>query len=235
MSDATLPRSGEAHVWHVRIDLSRPVAAAVLERLHPTEAERAHRHRSDEARARYATVRAALRRILARHAGCAEDEIVLRTSEHGKPSLHDRHGIHFSVSHARDAALVAISDVPIGVDMEYVRPLRLERTASRVLHADTLAVLRALPEARRLIAFFDAWTQREAHVKAVGGGLFRTPDTLPFVPDIDADTVRAVTDRVTAETWSVARISAGAGMRASLVAHGALDRIINLEWDGEPS
>ena len=42
-------------------------------------------------------------------------------TEKGKPFLLDRPDIHFSISHTKNAILVAISDAPIGVDIEAFR------------------------------------------------------------------------------------------------------------------
>lgn len=229
--DSGPPTDGEAHVWTVPVDLQTPPDAVLLDRLHRTERERAARHASPDARARYATVRVALRGILARYVGCAADALELHTAEGGKPVLLNTDEVHFSVSHARDSALIAVCRAPVGVDLEHVRPPhRLERTATRLLHADTVAMLARLPAPRRLFTFFEAWTQREAHVKAVGGGLFRTPDTLPFRSGLDPDTPCTVHDRDSAEEWTVARLSCAPDMRAALVTRSALRRIINLHW-----
>lgn len=231
MSVSGPPNDGEAHVWTVPVDLRTPPDAVLLDRLHPMERERAARHASPAARARYATVRAALRTILARYVGCTTDALELHTAEGGKPVLLNTDTLHFSLSHARDSALIAVSPEHVGVDLEHVRtPHRLERTAARLLHADTVAVLDSLPAQRRLFTFFEAWTQREAHVKAIGGGLFRTPDTLPFRTGLEPDTPCAVHDRESAEEWSVARLSCASDMRAALVTRGTLLRIINLHW-----
>ena len=42
-------------------------------------------------------------------------------TEKGKPFLLDRPDIHFSISHTKNAILVAIADAPIGVDIEAFR------------------------------------------------------------------------------------------------------------------
>jgi hypothetical protein len=60
-------------------------------------------------------------------------------------------------------------------------------------------------------------------VKAVGGGLFRTPDTLPFDPYVPADgEPRVLLERDGDAEWSLARFEPAAGMRAALVVRGRL-------------
>lgn len=190
--------------------------------------------RLPEARARFATVRAALRSILGDYTGRDPRDIVLRTAASGKPELVDTDGLHFSISHAADCALIGVGLTPVGVDMERVRqPYRMERTVARIFHGETVSLLRALPPDQRLDAFFAAWTQREAHVKAVGGGLFRTPDTLPFSADLEPGAVHTVVERGTTDVWSVGRLESGPGMLATIVGHGRIERIINLELDDD--
>jgi 4'-phosphopantetheinyl transferase len=98
--------------------------------------------------------------------------------------------------------------------------------ARRVFHTDTCALLQRLDEAARTTAFIDAWTQREAHVKAVGGGLFHTPDLLPFDAGQPVDaTVSIVRERNGDAEWSIARLAPVADARASVVVSGAIETV----------
>ena len=58
----------------------------------------------------------------------------------GKPYFPACPQLHFSVSHTRTAALVAVSAAPVGADVEQVRPLLLARQ-NCTLHSITLRVL----------------------------------------------------------------------------------------------
>ncbi|TMJ89380.1 MAG: 4'-phosphopantetheinyl transferase superfamily protein [Alphaproteobacteria bacterium] len=81
--------------------------------------------------------------------------------------------IQFSLSHCRDVALIAFTrGVPVGVDVEHVRPLAdWKRIAARYLHPGERMELMALSEDERLTAFFRCWTRKEAVAKALGVGL----------------------------------------------------------------
>src|SRR5690606_5421059 len=104
--------------------------------------------------------------------------------------------------------------------------------ARRILHPDTVALLGALPPQHRNRAFIDAWLQREAHVKAVGGGLFRTGDVLPFDPRQRADaSVRPVIARDDGSLWSTARFRPAPAVRAAVVTPGLVDRILPIDWN----
>lgn len=224
----------EAHVWSVLTDRVPAADAPLDDCLSEHERQRASRLRSPTARARFCATRTALRNILSLYAARPAGDLEISTNSRGKPALTGQPAVHFSLSHARDVAIIAVARLPVGVDVEHARqPRNVDRLARRVLHEHTVATLLDLPLERRLSAFLDAWTQREAHVKAVGGGLFHTPDVLPFDVDAAADgSVRSVIDYDGSGVWSVSRFAPGAGFRAAVVVRGRIDRLRFLEWNG---
>jgi phosphopantetheine--protein transferase-like protein len=75
-------------------------------------------------------------------------------------------------------------DSEVGADIEVVRPRRyLDRLANRVLAPDELAQWEALPAERRLEAFLEAWTAKEAYLKAIGRGITVPFHDVPLRPD----------------------------------------------------
>jgi 4'-phosphopantetheinyl transferase len=217
-----ITRDGEAHVWVVPTDALLPDTAMPAAWLTPVERRRCAAIAEPEASRVFALTRIALRGILAGITGVAPAELELVIETGGRPVLVGGGGWRFSVSHSRDIAVIAVACADVGVDVEHARRLRHpSRTARRILHPETVARLEALPEARRASAFLDAWTQREAHVKAVGGGLFRTPDSLPFTPGGQIDGVLGrIRDRVSGEIWNVAHFAPGDRTRGALVVRG---------------
>jgi hypothetical protein len=71
----------------------------------------------------------------------------------------------FSISHARSMAMIAVADTPVGVDVEFNRPID-PRIVKRVLREDAVP-LRALSESNAL----ERWTAVEAVMKAAGIGI----------------------------------------------------------------
>lgn len=84
----------------------------------------------------------------------------------GKPVIS---GFPFSLSHGGNWAVCAVSDGPVGVDLEPERPLR--RPVERRLTAREQEELRMLPPDRREAGFFDLWVLKEAALKYTGQGL----------------------------------------------------------------
>lgn len=164
----------DVHVWTV------PVAAADKfdpdSMLAAEECERADRFRFEADRARYVAGRCAARLLLAAYAGVA-DPATLRfvAGPHGKPALESPGPLHFNWSHAGDLAVVAITQAgDVGVDVEEIgRFADLDAVAQRVFSAVELAEYQALDSEARRRAFFNAWTRKEAFIKATGEGMTR--------------------------------------------------------------
>ena len=100
----------------------------------------------------------------------------------GKPFLLARPDIHFSISHTKNAILVAISDAPIGVDIESFRSpsaALIARTMNATEQAAIAASLELPGTASGLLeppgtpeALFSAiWTRKEAVLKLRGTGI----------------------------------------------------------------
>jgi 4'-phosphopantetheinyl transferase len=208
----------EAHVWIVPLEGMPALPRHALESLSAEELERAERIIEPVMRDRFRNSRAALRALLSTCTGTVPAELAFGRTGRGKPVLLSGRSIDFSISHSRGLAVVAVAACPTGVDVEHLRtPLHLERTARRILHPETVAVLAGLDDRPLIEAFIGAWTLREAHVNAVGGGLFHTPDTLPFDTAVPVDGVlREVTAR-DGSTWSAARFTPTRETRAAIV------------------
>ncbi|HEX6694020.1 MAG TPA: 4'-phosphopantetheinyl transferase superfamily protein [Longimicrobiales bacterium] len=203
---------GVVHAWLLSDD-AMLAAAGRRDVLARDEADRAARLEGARSRAFIAT-RVTLRILLARYTSDSPEGILFDYGPLGKPRL--RTGdIQFSISHAGDRALLAFSrTAPVGVDVERVRSARrFDALTARFLSADNARIVgRATASARPRI-FAEAWAQREAYVKAVGGGLYATPDLLPFLPG--RVPVREVL--IDGTLWSVAALDAGDEYEARLV------------------
>ena len=203
---------GEVHVWLLS---DRAMLAATERRdlLARDEAERAARLEGARSRAFTAT-RVTLRVLLSRYTQESPGGIRFDYGPLGKPRV--RTGdVQFSISHAGDRALLAFSrTAPVGVDVERVRSARrFDALTARFLSVDNARIVGlAAPSARPRI-FAEAWAQREAYVKAVGGGLYATPDVLPFLPGRVPLTEIALDGAI----WSIAALDAGEEYEARLV------------------
>lgn len=94
----------------------------------------------------------------------------------GKPRFEGACPPHFSLSHSGGLALCGVSDHPLGVDLERVRPRR-PVLARRALSARELRWYQDRGE--RWADFYTLWTLKEARAKWSGRGLDRHPRAIP--------------------------------------------------------
>ena len=86
----------------------------------------------------------------------------------GKPYFRDHPERHFSLSHSGGLALCALSDAPVGADIEVVRP-RKENLPAYVFRGEDYR--RYLSLGGDWNAFYTLWTEVESIVKYTGEGL----------------------------------------------------------------
>ena len=87
---------------------------------------------------------------------------------HGKPSIAGHPDIHFNLSHCREAVVCALSDRPIGVDVESPREYK-ESLVCYTMNEEEQAGIRTSENSG--LAFIRLWTKKEAYVKMTGQGI----------------------------------------------------------------
>lgn len=166
-------------VWLVRLD--KP-ANEVLDTdyllLDDSEKTRADRFKFEKDRVSFIISHAALRKVLAHYLNQPADQIHFIYNEYEKPSLSPAYqsDITFNLSHSGHYALIALSRVdPVGVDVEIMRDTRdLDEIAERFFSQNEVMDYQSLPQADRVLGFYQAWTRKEAFIKAIGSGLYHS-------------------------------------------------------------
>ena len=89
-------------------------------------------------------------------------------NEHGKPFLADHPDIHFNLSHCKNGIAVAVSDAPIGIDIESYR----EPSDSLLRYTMNEEEHRIIMESDDPVrTFTEYWTKKEAVFKLRGTGI----------------------------------------------------------------
>ncbi len=86
----------------------------------------------------------------------------------GKPFLKDHPNIHFNLSHTEGIAVCVVADVPVGVDVERIRPID-RQVVDMVMSDDEQAEISLAEDSDT--AFYRLWTRKEAYLKLTGEGL----------------------------------------------------------------
>jgi 4'-phosphopantetheinyl transferase len=168
-------------IWTIGLQTSDSCLASYRNMLTQRERDRADRLRFDRDRHRYTVGRGAMRTVLSRYLNIEPASVLLTYGGHGKPALAkrttvlgaDSGDIQFNLSHSHDTAMLAVNAAhPVGIDIERVRDnVDHAGLADRFFSKREVQLIRELPPAQHLQAFFVVWTRKEAWLKAHGKGI----------------------------------------------------------------
>ena len=132
---------------------------------------RVDRFRSVDDRKRSVCGELLARRMIAGQCQIASEKVIIDVTDRGKPFARDL-PVEFSISHSGEYVLCAVSDSPVGADIERIRPVRV-RLVRRVCTADEWKFVSepGISEQEKTERFFRVWTAKEAYFKCLGTGI----------------------------------------------------------------
>lgn len=151
--------------------------------LNAEEIRRAKRFAFERDRSRFVRGRAIVRAVLAEVLGGSEPAaLALQTVGQGKPTLLDHPECHFNLSHSGDQAVLAISEAPVGIDIES-RDRRIDphKLGQAVFCAPEMAAIERANGSTAHTLFFRFWTAKEAIMKLTGEGFSLSPKEIALV------------------------------------------------------
>jgi phosphopantetheinyl transferase len=163
----TVPPPGSVDLW--TLSLSGDVEGR-LHVLSVAERARYARRRGTDAR-RFAIAHAAMREVLGQYLGCTPAQVPL-SARYGEAPRTRR--LHLSLSHSEELGLLAVSEAAVGVDVEDAQASDnddLTDVAALTLSPQELSRLARVSAADRPRTWLQAWTRREAVLKARPGAL----------------------------------------------------------------
>ena len=104
------------------------------------------------------------RLAISEHCGVPMESIRFARTEDGKPYALDL-DVHFNISHSGSLAVCAVSDKPVGIDVQIMRPLKANLTR-KVCTPDECAYV-----GEDLERFYRVWCSKEAYFKWLGTGI----------------------------------------------------------------
>lgn len=111
------------------------------------------------------------RKMISALTGVSEGDITVLRDQCQKPFL-PHLDLHFNLSHSGNHVACAVGPVPLGIDLEQVRPVQnFTAICKRVFTPAEQAAIEAGPPEDVLDRFFDYWTLKESYLKALGYGL----------------------------------------------------------------
>ncbi len=216
--DELLLSSDEVHVWRAFLEQEESHFNELAQTLSEDERLKAERFYFQKDWRRFVVTHGILRKILGWYLNIEPKRLKFSYSSHGKPTIGgvtDGHSLCFNMSHSHGLALFAFAwRRRVGVDVEYVRSMPdAEEIADRFFFPQENAVFRTVPAGKKLEAFFNCWTRKEAFLKAIGDGLSRSLDSfeVSLFPGEPAQLLCVGGDPLEASRWR---------LRALAPAHG---------------
>lgn len=172
----------EACLWLFNLDAPGADTPALTACLSEAEQARGQRFRQALHGRRHRVAWAMVRHLLAHLSQCPASELTWQAGPHGKPALANARGsLHHNLSHSGGWALLATSHtLELGVDIEErTSRMHLAEMVGRILSEEERARPDTTsPGAEHTGDLLQAWTRKEACLKALGVGLNREMETL---------------------------------------------------------
>ncbi len=111
------------------------------------------------------------RKMIAGYCGVKAEDIVFNQNRYSKPYAENL-DVQFNISHSYDLVVCAVSNKPVGVDIEKVRELD-DKVISFACTGEEYAYVNEKPleKEEKLKCFFKIWTFKEAYFKCQGTGI----------------------------------------------------------------
>ena len=228
----------EVHVWRAQLDLPSSQVQELKGILTEEEVDRANRFSFEIDRQRFIAARGILRSILSRYINIEPGHLRFYYNQYGKPLLAPEFSaylLNFNLSHSGSMALYAITrNMEIGVDVERVRSdFEYEEIAERFFSVNEAAILRTISTEKKLEAFYNCWTRKEAYIKALGKGLSLPLGSFdvsfaPWEPPLLLMTKDEPQER---SLWTLLDLKPGPGYMGALAVKGIGCRFRYWEWN----
>lgn len=153
------------------------------ELLSKNEKERINRFKFTEDKERFSTARVVLKLLLENISGISLAALDFNFSPSGKPYFKN---IEFNLSHSENYVLIALSNKPVGIDIEIPKEnFDFEPILKNTFGSDEINYINShIP---RKESFLTLWTRKEALLKATGEGL---TDELTSISVLDEKIIR---------------------------------------------
>lgn len=118
-------------------------------------------------------------RVLGEYLGVSKDELVIERDYFGKPYLKNYPKVFFNLSHTKGMIICAVSDEPVGVDIERMGRFNKRIAEKFFTNNEQSYVFSKADDLDK--RFCEIWTKKEAYVKWLGLGMavpFKSFDVL---------------------------------------------------------
>ena len=139
----------------------------IHEILSPEEIKRSGFFLKEHDTRRFIATRLAIRKIISEYTGTMPQSVIFNQTANKKPSTA---GIEFNISHNGHYIMIAVSENPIGIDVEQIdHPVDVAQLIPYCFDTAEKEFIASSKDQKE--SFFALWTRKEALLKATGEGL----------------------------------------------------------------
>jgi 4'-phosphopantetheinyl transferase len=214
-----LPPS-EIHIWLVEFERFKHEESNLYQILSREEQEAAKNFYFAKDQYSYTIAHGTLRRILSQYLDTPADQICFGEENYGKPIIQSpaQPPLHFNLSHSGDRSLVAVAHLPVGVDIEQIRPnLQYTMLSPHIMSPNEQKAFEQLPDSEKEMHFFRLWTRKEAYIKAIGKGLAHPLQKFTISFDEEPQLLEDLTSPENVNLWQLYHIHLTSGYVGTLV------------------
>jgi 4'-phosphopantetheinyl transferase len=213
----------DIQIWSTDLDRDRAQIDEFKQFLTVDERQRAAKFVNPLHGDRWSVARGSLRQILGQYLDLNPTQIMFTVGAQGKPAV-EGHQLQFNLSHSGDRAVYAISAIyPVGIDIESIHPIAAADLVDRFFSPAERALFHNLPSNLQQAAFFHAWVQKEAYLKACGTGLHTPLDKIEV--SIDPRTPAAIISAPLEGIWRIQKLEISPDYASAIVVGGDYDEI----------
>ena len=201
-------KNNQIHVWLIHINSMQKYLNNYELILSNEEISRAKRYYFEKDQFSFIIRRGVLKFLLSYYLNIST-EFDFEFNEYKKPYLKTKRPFEFNVSHSKEYALIAVTfGKPVGIDIEYINEdIDRLQIAQRFFSKQESDRLLALPEELQLGAFYNCWTRKEAYIKALGRGLYKSLDKFQVSIETGKPAQLLKDDENSISDWSLTDIS----------------------------
>jgi len=147
-----------------------PLVKDLIKFLEVSEKERAYKYHKEIDKNRFIICRSLLKIALAHHTKSDISDISIELLPNNKPFLPTYPDTYFNITHSGDFAAIAISNRPIGIDIEFIDlNYDFKEILTSIFNKDEIKFINNSDY--KSLSFYTLWTRKEAFVKALGKGI----------------------------------------------------------------
>jgi len=201
IKEGTLKSLGHSDITLIKVFL--PDYEGIVEDLSlfldSSEIDRAKRFYKKKDEDSFIICRGLLKIVLSRCIKSDISKIKIDYHNNKKPYLPSHPLLFFNVSHSKEYALIALSNSPIGVDIEHINEnYDFINSLSYIFNTSEVSYIENAIDKK--FAFYSLWTRKEAFVKALGKGI---DNDFPKVPCMDGSHILDISFSETIKNWSI--------------------------------